>query len=146
MKVQKAGCILVNLETKEIGLVYRLKKDDYSFPKGHLESGETLEECAIRETEEETGRICHIVKNIEIEPIEYVTPKGEDVINYHYVAIDDGKTKKEFVKAIKDEAKDTVGKNLEKMKIANKTWTGLAAAAALGLAGMGIAMMNKKDA
>ena len=57
-----------------------------------------------------------------------------------------GKTKKEFVKAIKDEAKDTVGKNLEKMKIANKTWTGLAAAAALGLAGMGIAMMNKKDA
>ena len=102
MKVQKAGCILVNLETKEIGLVYRPKKDDYSFPKGHLESGETLEECAVRETEEETGRICHIVEDIEIEPIEYVTPKGEDVINYHYVAIDDGETKKEFPEELKE--------------------------------------------
>ena len=57
-----------------------------------------------------------------------------------------GKTKEEFVKNVKDDATKAVEKNLEKMKIANKTWTGLAAAAALGLAGMGIAMLNKKDA
>lgn len=102
MKVQKAGCILVNLETKEIGLVYRSKKDDYSFPKGHLESGETLEECAIRETEEETGRTCKIISNINIEPIKYITPNGEDVINYHYVAIDTGKSEKEFSEDLKE--------------------------------------------
>ena len=42
MIVQKAGTILLHLENKQIGLVYRQKKDDYSFPKGHLEKGERL--------------------------------------------------------------------------------------------------------
>ncbi len=102
MKVKKAGTILVNLENKKIGLVYRNKKDDYSFPKGHLEEGETLEECAIRETEEETGRRCHIILDIEIKPIQYITPKGEDVINYHYVAIDDGESSKEIPIELKE--------------------------------------------
>lgn len=102
MKVQKAGCILINLETKAVGLVYRTKKDDYSFPKGHLEDNETLEECAIRETEEETGRRCSIVSDIVIKPIEYVTPLGEDVINYHYVAIDLGESEKEIADELKE--------------------------------------------
>lgn len=44
MKVKKAGCILINKKTKEIGLVYRIKHKDYSFPKGHLEKNETLKE------------------------------------------------------------------------------------------------------
>ena len=56
MSVKKAGSILVNKETKKIGLVYRTKKDDYSFPKGHLEKDETLQECAIREIIEETRK------------------------------------------------------------------------------------------
>lgn len=102
MKVQKAGCILIKLETREVGLVYRTKKDDYSFPKGHLEDNETIEECAIRETEEETGRICSIVSDIKVEPIEYVTPLGEDVINYHYVAIDEGESKQEIPEELKE--------------------------------------------
>ncbi len=33
MKVEKAGTILINLETKKIGLIYRKKQNDYSFPK-----------------------------------------------------------------------------------------------------------------
>jgi 8-oxo-dGTP diphosphatase len=57
MKILKAGCILLDLNNNKVGLVYRRKHNDFSFPKGHLEKGETLEECAIRETEEETGRI-----------------------------------------------------------------------------------------
>lgn len=89
MKVLKAGCILLNKETKQIGLVYRIKREDYSFPKGHLEDGETLKECAIRETEEETGRKCHIV-SAEICKICFTNPVGEDVENYFYLAIDDG--------------------------------------------------------
>ena len=44
MKVKKAGCILINKKTKKIGLVYRIKHKDYSFPKGHLEKNETLKE------------------------------------------------------------------------------------------------------
>ena len=36
-KVKKAGCILLNTESKSIALVYREKQKDYSFPKGHQE-------------------------------------------------------------------------------------------------------------
>lgn len=46
--VKKAGCILINLDNSKIALV--LRDGDYSFPKGHLENGETIKECAIRET------------------------------------------------------------------------------------------------
>ncbi len=88
MIVKKAGCILVNLETQKVALVSR--KGEFSFPKGHLEDGETLRECAIRETVEETGHNCHIEGEKEIAIIRYITPRGEDVENYLYVAIDDG--------------------------------------------------------
>lgn len=93
MKVLKAGCILLNKETKQIGLVFRPKRNDYSFPKGHLEEGETLHQCAIRETEEETGRKCHIVSE-KICKNSYISSLGEDVDNYFYLAIDDGPSDK----------------------------------------------------
>lgn len=94
MVVKKAGTILLNLQTKKIGLVYRDSEKDYTFPKGHLESGETLEECAVRETEEETLRSNHLLINKEICINTYTTPSGENVENYMYIAIDDGPTSK----------------------------------------------------
>ena len=39
-------------------VVHRPKYDDWSFPKGKLEDGETWEEGAVREVEEETGLRC----------------------------------------------------------------------------------------
>ena len=89
-KTIKGGCILVNLEKKEVALVYRDCYDDYSFPKGHLEEGETIEECAIRETAEETKRDCIL---LEKEPVcieEYSTPKGEECVVYYYLTKDIG--------------------------------------------------------
>ena len=96
MATQKAGTILLNLETKQIGLIYRKLLNDYSPPKGHLEPGETLMECAVRETEEETLRANHILINKEIAISKYTTPLGEDVETYVYVAIDDGPTSKDI--------------------------------------------------
>ena len=94
MKVKKAGNILINLSNKKIGLVYREDKNDCSFPKGHLEDGETLEECAVRETEEETGRKNHLINKQEISILKYTTPLGEEVECYFYIAIDDGESNK----------------------------------------------------
>lgn len=93
MEIKKAGCILVNQKTKKIGLVYRNKTDDCTFPKGHLESGETFIECALRETEEETGRQCHLLSQKEIGILKYVNFEGE-VSVYMFLAVDDGKTNK----------------------------------------------------
>ena len=89
--MNKAGCVLIDKKNKKIGLVYREKNNDYSFPKGHLEENETLCECAIRETEEETGRRCKLLSEIEIGIIEYTNFEG-NIKTYMYLAIDDGVT------------------------------------------------------
>jgi 8-oxo-dGTP diphosphatase len=44
--VIRDGCVL---------LVHRPQYDDWTFPKGKLESGESWEDAAVREVEEETG-------------------------------------------------------------------------------------------
>ena len=36
-------------------LLYKHRQDEYVLPKGHVEAGETLEQTAVRETQEETG-------------------------------------------------------------------------------------------
>ena len=92
MITKKAGCIVANLETKQIALIFRDYYNDYTFPKGHLEDRETLEECAIRETAEETKRDCKIIKEIAPYIDKYVTPRGENCECYMYVAIDTGKS------------------------------------------------------
>ena len=102
-KVKKAGTVLINLSNRKIGLVYRKTRNDYSFPKGHLEEGETLQQCAVRETEEETGRKNHLISNKELMIETYITPSGEDVENYIYIAIDDGESKTEIPDNLKEE-------------------------------------------
>jgi 8-oxo-dGTP diphosphatase len=42
----------------EFLIVARPHRGDWSLPKGKLEMGETLEQCALREVREETGLVC----------------------------------------------------------------------------------------
>jgi len=41
-------------------VVHRPKYDDWAFPKGKLEDGETWEQAAVREVEEETSLRCEL--------------------------------------------------------------------------------------
>ena len=84
----KAGIILIN--NNKIALIYRNNYNDYSFPKGHLEDGESLIECAIRETEEEIKRKVKLISEEEIYIEKYTTPKGEECECHYYLGYDDG--------------------------------------------------------
>jgi 8-oxo-dGTP diphosphatase len=44
----------------EVLVIHRPKYDDWTLPKGKTEPGESDEECAIREVEEETGLRCKL--------------------------------------------------------------------------------------
>jgi 8-oxo-dGTP diphosphatase len=44
----------------EIVLVHRPRYDDWSFPKGKLDRGESWEAAALREVAEETGLVCEL--------------------------------------------------------------------------------------
>jgi 8-oxo-dGTP diphosphatase len=47
-----------------IAVVHRPRYDDWSLPKGKLDEGESFEEAALREVEEETGLTCTIKQPI----------------------------------------------------------------------------------
>jgi len=58
----------------EVLLVHRPRYDDWSFPKGKLEAGESEEECAVREVREETGMRCR--RGGELESAVYADAQG----------------------------------------------------------------------
>lgn len=65
----------------EVLLVHRPKYDDWTIPKGKLDNGETEEEAALREVEEETGLVC--VLGAEVTSTSYIDRKGRPkVVRY----------------------------------------------------------------
>jgi len=80
-KEKSCGCIVWNEEEKV--LLVHMRKGHWSFPKGHVEMGETEEETAIRETKEETN-IDILVDPHFREVSTYVLPSGvwKDVVYF----------------------------------------------------------------
>ena len=58
----------------EVALVHRPKYDDWSLPKGKLETDESWEDAALREVREETG--IQAALREELSSVEYTDPKG----------------------------------------------------------------------
>lgn len=61
--VQAAGGLVLRAgedDRYEVAVVHRPAREDWTFPKGKLEPGETLAECAVREVLEETGLVCRL--------------------------------------------------------------------------------------
>lgn len=77
--IEAAGGIVQNTK-KEILFIYRLGKWD--LPKGKLEDGEKLEECAVREVEEETG-----ATNIKLKKKAGETYHTYDAYGKHFLKI-----------------------------------------------------------
>jgi 8-oxo-dGTP diphosphatase len=61
-------------EGVEVAVVHRPRYDDWSLPKGKLDPGETFEEAAVREVEEEIGARCDL--GDELPPTTYRDNKG----------------------------------------------------------------------
>jgi 8-oxo-dGTP diphosphatase len=76
-QVQAAGGVVVRADGR-VAVIHRPRYDDWSLPKGKLESGESFEDGALREVHEETGIRGRIVA--ELAPTEYVDRKGRDKV------------------------------------------------------------------
>jgi len=76
VKITAAGGIVANEERK---ILFQFRRGKWDLPKGKLDEGETIEECALREVEEETG-----LTNIELGEFigvthHFYTEKGQDI-------------------------------------------------------------------
>jgi 8-oxo-dGTP diphosphatase len=66
-EIRAAGGVVVR--DGHIVVVHRPRYDDWSLPKGKLDPGETWEQAALREVEEETALRCRLEE--ELEPMHY---------------------------------------------------------------------------
>ena len=77
--VEAGGGVVVR--DGRIAVVHRPKYDDWSFPKGKLDPGESFERAALREVEEETGLRCALRE--ELPSTRYRDSKGRPkVVRY----------------------------------------------------------------
>ncbi|AXJ08331.1 NUDIX hydrolase [Arthrobacter sp. PM3] len=74
-----------NRDQLEVLLIHRPRYDDWSWPKGKIDPGETIPECAVREVEEEIGLIAPL--GIPLPPIHYHVPAGLKVVHYWAVEV-----------------------------------------------------------
>lgn len=69
-EITAAGGVLFKIEEEDLFVLLIYRRGVWDLPKGKLEEGESVEECAIREVEEEVG--CNTPKSV-----------GELVDTYH---------------------------------------------------------------
>lgn len=79
----------VGVDGPELLLVHRPRYDDWSFPKGKAERGETPAETARREVFEETGYACAV--GPEVAAIRYVDHRGRSKeVRYFVMRVEQG--------------------------------------------------------
>lgn len=71
------GCVLV---------VHRPNHGDWAFPKGKLEPGESWEDAALREVEEETALVCELGEYVG--STRYELPEGPKEVRFYRMTSD----------------------------------------------------------
>ena len=84
-RIEAAGGVVVR--GGQVALVHRPRYDDWTLPKGKLDPGESFEEAAVREVEEETGVHAHLVR--ELPPTTYRVGDRPKIVRYWLMEVDD---------------------------------------------------------
>jgi 8-oxo-dGTP diphosphatase len=71
---------------REVMLVHRSRFDDWTLPKGKHERGETDEQTALREVEEETGLRCRL--GAELPTVDYEVQGRPKVVRYWAMTVE----------------------------------------------------------
>jgi 8-oxo-dGTP diphosphatase len=83
--VKAAGGVV--MRDGEVAVVHRPRYDDWTLPKGKLDPGESFEEAALREVEEETGLRCRLGR--ELPPVLYRDARGRlKIVRYWLMEVD----------------------------------------------------------
>jgi len=82
--LRTAGGLVVR--AGRVVVVHRPKYDDWAFPKGKLEDGESWEEAALREVEEETGLRCELGEYVG--STHYPMREGMKEVRYYRMSTD----------------------------------------------------------
>jgi 8-oxo-dGTP diphosphatase len=69
-----------------VALVHRPRYDDWTLPKGKLDNGESFEEAALREVEEETGLRARLLR--ELPSVNYEVRGRPKVVRYWLMEVE----------------------------------------------------------
>ena len=86
MIVVAAGALLWRSENGvlKVLLIHRDRYDDWSWPKGKLDKGESISEAAVREIREETGLSVNL--GVKLSEIEYKLDNGQRKVVHYWAA------------------------------------------------------------
>lgn len=70
----------------QVLVVHRPRYDDWTLPKGKLDAGESFEDAALREVEEETGLRCRLVR--ELPSTEYAVGGRPKIVRYWLMEVE----------------------------------------------------------
>lgn len=83
-EIQAAGGVVVR--DGLVAVVHRPRYDDWTLPKGKLDAGESFEEAALREIEEETGLRARLVR--ELPEVTYEVRGRPKVVRYWLMEVE----------------------------------------------------------
>ena len=93
-RIQQAGAIAARVrgdDTEFLLVTARKQPDEWIFPKGHIERGETAEDAALRELREETGVTAELLGLIDVVDALFTNGASEEAQAEpwgHYVLVD----------------------------------------------------------